>query len=293
MIAGAPPEGLKAFAADRAPFTAGMTRQTPADATVALQTYLGWLEDQLADGRAFLLRRRSPASPTSRSRTACGSSTARRRCCGILAAVRAAARLVRTRDRAFGHGTPTTDEERARRSRWPRRPRATSRPAVEPGLGFEAGESVTVTPTDYGRDPVVGALVGLTRRRGGDRAPRRARRHAARALPAHRVPDSKGSEDMKTFKGRTAVITGAGSGFGLEAVAHRRARGHERRDGRRAAGRAGPRRRRDPRPRRAGAAASGSTCPRPPRSRRWARPRARASARRTSSSTTPASAPAG
>ena len=29
---------------------------------------------------------------------------------------------------------------------------------------------------------------------------------------------------MKTFEGRTAVITGAGSGFGLEASRHRRAR---------------------------------------------------------------------
>ena len=54
VMAGVPPEGLKAFAADRAPFTAGMTRQTPADATVALKAYLGRLEDQLADGRAFL-----------------------------------------------------------------------------------------------------------------------------------------------------------------------------------------------------------------------------------------------
>ena len=33
---------------------------------------------------------------------------------------------------------------------------------VEPGLGFEMGEAVTVAPTDYGRDPVAGMLVGLT-----------------------------------------------------------------------------------------------------------------------------------
>ncbi len=45
---------------------------------------------------------------------------------------------------------------------------------------------------------------------------RRARRHGACALPAHRFPD-QGGQDMKQFKGRTAVITGAASGFGLEA----------------------------------------------------------------------------
>ena len=54
VMAGVPPEGLKAFAADRAPFTAGMVRQTPADATVALTAYLARLEEQLTDGRDFL-----------------------------------------------------------------------------------------------------------------------------------------------------------------------------------------------------------------------------------------------
>ena len=34
---------------------------------------------------------------------------------------------------------------------------------VEPGLGFAAGDAITVMPTDYGRDPVPGTLVGLTR----------------------------------------------------------------------------------------------------------------------------------
>jgi hypothetical protein len=34
--------------------------------------------------------------------------------------------------------------------------------AVEPGLGFEAGQAVTVAATDYGIDPVAGTLVGLS-----------------------------------------------------------------------------------------------------------------------------------
>jgi hypothetical protein len=34
--------------------------------------------------------------------------------------------------------------------------------AVEPGLGFDLGQRVTVAATDYGIDPVSGVLVGLT-----------------------------------------------------------------------------------------------------------------------------------
>jgi glutathione S-transferase len=49
-----PPETMKAFAADRAPFTADIKRQTVADATLALQVYLARLAAQLQDGRQFL-----------------------------------------------------------------------------------------------------------------------------------------------------------------------------------------------------------------------------------------------
>jgi hypothetical protein len=70
VMAGVPPEGLKAFAADRAPFTAGLTRQTP--------TWRGWRNNSPTAGPSCSAARR--ASPTSRWRTACGSSTWRRRC---------------------------------------------------------------------------------------------------------------------------------------------------------------------------------------------------------------------
>jgi hypothetical protein len=33
--------------------------------------------------------------------------------------------------------------------------------SVQPGQGFEFGQAVTMTPTDYGQDPVAGTLVGL------------------------------------------------------------------------------------------------------------------------------------
>lgn len=159
VMAGVPPEGLKAFAADRAPFTAGMTRQTPADATVALKAYLGRLEDQLADGRAFLCGAQPSIADFSVAHCLWFIHLAP----PMLGILQPCERLRAWYERviAFGHGTPTTMKSAdaialaaATTSHEPTR--------VEPGLGFEAGESVTVTPTDYGRDPVVGALVGLS-----------------------------------------------------------------------------------------------------------------------------------
>ena len=98
---------------------------------------------------------------------------------------------------------------------------------------------------------------------------------------------------MKTFSGRTAVITGAGSGFGLETSRIAAQRGMNVVMADVQAGRARARRRRDRGARRRGAAV-------PARRRQGGRGRgarrgdaASASARRTSSSTTPASAPAG
>src|SRR6218665_170440 len=48
VFAGAPPEVLQAFAADRAAMTVGMKRSSTRDATAALQNYLAWMEQQLA-----------------------------------------------------------------------------------------------------------------------------------------------------------------------------------------------------------------------------------------------------
>ena len=98
---------------------------------------------------------------------------------------------------------------------------------------------------------------------------------------------------MKTFKGRTAVITGAASGFGLESSRIAARARHERRDGRRAAGRAG----RAPPPR--SQALGAQVLPFRLDVAKAAEVEAlgaatvrSVSARRTSSSTTPASAPA-
>lgn len=160
VMAGVPPEGLKAFAVDRAPFTAGMTRQTAVDATVALQTYLGWLEGQLGDGRGFLCGAQVSIADFSVAH-----------CLWFIHLAPPMTAILQPFERlrgwyarmtAFGHGslTPLKSSEAiaiaaAATTREPTQ--------VEPGLGFEAGEAVTVMPIDYGRDPVPGALVGLTR----------------------------------------------------------------------------------------------------------------------------------
>ncbi len=159
IFKGAPPEVLRAFSADRAPFTAGIKRQTAADATVNLAVYLGWLEAQLADGRPYLL-----GFEASIADFAVAHCLWYLRRAGPLAGI--AARHVQLNtwlDRmlAIGHGPceAMTSEQALAVAR-----AATVHAAatVQANLGFAAGQAVTVTPTDYGLDPVAGTLVGLS-----------------------------------------------------------------------------------------------------------------------------------
>lgn len=159
IFQGVPPEMVKAFGADRAPFTAGMKRQTPVDATANLGVFLAQLNAQLADGRAFLFG--DAASIADFSVAHCLWYLRR---AGPLAAILAPhAALVAWLDRvlAFGHGRP---ERLASGDAVALAATATTHAptAVQPGLGFEAGARISVTPTDYGRDPVAGTLVGLS-----------------------------------------------------------------------------------------------------------------------------------
>jgi glutathione S-transferase len=156
---GVPPEVLKAFAADRAPFTAGMKRQTVADATANLGHYLAALDAQLADGRAWLMG--AEASIADFAVAHCGWYVRRG---GPVAEifkphVHFSAWLERVL--ALGHGRPRKmhSEEALAVAAGAASHAACS---VAAGLGFEAGQAVTVTPIDYGQDPVAGTLVGLS-----------------------------------------------------------------------------------------------------------------------------------
>ena len=158
LFAGAPPEALKAFAADRKPFVAGMTRQTPADAAAALAAYLAALDAQLADGRTWLFG--SEASIADFSVAHCLWYLRR---AGPLAQILAPQTALSTwldRVLSIDHGTAQktiSAEALAVAAAATGHARAT----VQPWSNLGAGESVTVTPTDYGRDPVAGTLVGL------------------------------------------------------------------------------------------------------------------------------------
>jgi hypothetical protein len=158
VFAGVAQEVMKAFAADRAPFTAGLKRQTVADATANLGVYAAALDAQLADGRAFLFGSEASVADFSVAHNVWYVKRG-----GPVAEILAPQRHLPAwyeRLQAFGHGRPekmTSAEALAIA--------AAGTPVaaqVAPGLGFEAGQAVTVTPTDYGCDPVAGTLVGLS-----------------------------------------------------------------------------------------------------------------------------------
>ena len=160
LFQGVAPEVLKAFAADRAPFTAGLKRQTVADATANLGTAIALLDAQLADGRAWLMG--AQASIADFAVAHCGWYVRR---AGPLADIfKPHAHFSAWLDRvlALGHGTSERmSSEQALAVAAAAAGRAPC--SVAPGLGFDTGQAVTVTPTDYGQDPVAGTLVGLSR----------------------------------------------------------------------------------------------------------------------------------
>jgi glutathione S-transferase len=157
LFAGAPPEVLKAFGADRAAMTAGMRRPTTVDAKAQLQTYLRRLARQLEDGRAFL----TGAAPCIADFSTAQSIWYIRRAPPVATVLAPFPAVLGWFDRvaAFGHGThePMTGADAIGIAR-AATPAETS---VDAGQGFARGDEVTVTPTDYALDPVAGRLVGL------------------------------------------------------------------------------------------------------------------------------------
>ena len=159
LFAGAPPDMLKLFVADRKAMSEGMPQVRGADAGAALTQYLGWLSQMLADGRPWLLGDAPCIADLSVYHPLWFVTRT-----GPLADILAPHEALRAwmgRVAAIGHGERagkldgTEAIELARASR----PQPVQ---VEPGLGFEAGQAVTVTPYDYARDAVAGTLVGLS-----------------------------------------------------------------------------------------------------------------------------------
>ena len=213
LFAGAPVEALRAFGADRAAMSPNLRRAPLADAAAALAAYFDRLEAMLGGGRPFLLGE----SPSIADFAAFHSLWFMRRAPPVAAAFSDFTRVALVR--ASRRLRPRRGEQALERGRagdrgWGRDHAPTE---VARGQGFAAGDAVTVTrptmPTTRRRDGR-----RPRSRRGRDRAQRRARGNGPRAFPAHRFPHQGGQEGqrMKNFKGGTAVITGAASGFGLE-----------------------------------------------------------------------------
>lgn len=159
LFAGAPPDMLKLFVADRKAMSEGMPQVRGADAGAALTQYLGWLSQMLADGRPWLLGDAPCIADLSVYHPLWFVTRT-----GPLADILAPHEALRAwmgRVAAIGHGKRAGKLDGAEAIELAR----ASRPQpmqVEPGLGFEAGQPVTVTPYDYARDAVAGTLVGLS-----------------------------------------------------------------------------------------------------------------------------------
>ncbi|HJV60482.1 MAG TPA: glutathione S-transferase family protein [Albitalea sp.] len=159
IFVGAAPEVLKMFAADRAAMTAGMRRPTTVDAAAQLHTYLGWLEQQLDDGRRFLCGELPCIADFSTAQ----SLWYIRRAPPVAAVLQPFTRLVAWFERVqgFGHGS-REDMSSAEALDVAQAAEAVSELEFDARQGFVFGDDIVVTPTDYAQDPVSGRIVGLS-----------------------------------------------------------------------------------------------------------------------------------
>ena len=163
MFDNPPPEVMKAFAADRAAMGTGARRQTLADGTVQLHTYLQQLDAQLAAQQALGDGYLFGAEPCIADFSAAHALWFIRRAAPMAHILVPYAALSAWLDRVLAIGHHQSD--RLASADAVALAAATTQHAavsVLPGLGFEAGQAVTVSATDYGQDPVAGTLVGLT-----------------------------------------------------------------------------------------------------------------------------------
>jgi glutathione S-transferase len=159
ILGAQPPEVLKAFAADRSAMRANAPRPTLADATAPLKQHLSAIAAQLQQGGPWVFG----AAPSI-------ADFSVGHCLWFIRLAKPVAHLLDDyppigpwldRLSAIGHhGSTAMNSAEALAVA----AGATTREptAVEPGLGFEAGQAVTVAATDYGVDPVAGLLVGLS-----------------------------------------------------------------------------------------------------------------------------------
>jgi glutathione S-transferase len=158
LFAGAPPEYLKAFGADRAAMTPSLRRAPPHDGAAALAAYLGRLDSMLADGRPFLLGSAASIADFSAAQSIWFMRRAAASAAKLDAFPAIGAWFARVT--AFGHGesTPMESADAIALAAGTKRHAETS---VREGAGFSPGDAVTVSASDYAHDEIAGSLVGL------------------------------------------------------------------------------------------------------------------------------------
>ena len=159
IFAKVPPAAAQAFRADRMAMTEGRPRPVLADCRAQLVTYLGWIEAQLADGRAFLCGE----APTIADLSVVQSVWFIRLAPPVAGVVAAYPALCAWADRvqAFGHGAAQPMSSADAVALAAASMADTDGLPFDTGAGFERRQRVTVAAIDYARDPVEGNLVGL------------------------------------------------------------------------------------------------------------------------------------
>ena len=162
ILAGSPPDVIQGFAADRAAMRGSVPRLTLADGTAQIKTHLAALDAQLAQGGPWLLG----AVP-------CIADFSVGHCLWFIRRSQPVAHLIDAYpavaawlDRLLAIGHPTPDRmssaEAIAVAAAATETHSYAPVAVAADQGFELGEAVSVAATDYGSDPVSGALVGLS-----------------------------------------------------------------------------------------------------------------------------------
>ena len=159
LFPGATPEFVRSLFADRAAMAPHLRRASIADGAAQLRSYLGRLENLLADGRRFLLA----AEPCIADFSVAQSIWYMRHSPPVAAVLAPFPKLLDWfgRMQAFGHGTPS-DMSGGEAIAVAAAAGMHAPARFDPTAGLAEGDSVTVTPSDYAQDPVAGRLVGLT-----------------------------------------------------------------------------------------------------------------------------------
>jgi glutathione S-transferase len=158
IFAGAPPEYLKAFGADRAAMTPSLRRAPPHDGAAALAACLGRLEAMLADGRRFLLGGTASIADFSTAQSIWFMRRAAASAAMLDAYPRIGAWFAHVT--AFGHGE-SAPMESGDAIALAAGANSHAQASVTQVTSLSAGDPVTVTASDYAHDEIAGTLVGL------------------------------------------------------------------------------------------------------------------------------------